>query len=180
MAASNQKSILIVPGSLRKDSSSYKLISAVVKHLPEDFSYTVYSEIGLLPHFDDAEAPSEKVNEWRRLLGTSGGVLIITPEYAHGVPGSLKNALDWTVASAEIDGKPLALITASTRGQYGHQALLQILKALNANVPQDSALLLSFIRSKVDTNGNILDEATDVSLLKLVRSLIATVLETDQ
>ena len=60
------------------------------------------------------------------------GVIICTPEYAHGVPGSLKNAIDWTVGTGEFSGKPTMLITASTDGKNGHKALLETLKVIEA------------------------------------------------
>ena len=88
------------------------------------------------------------------------GVLICSPEYAFGVPGSLKNALDWTVSSGEFVQKPLALITAATGGDKAHAALLQTFTALSAKMVENGSLLLPFIRSKMNAEGEIVNPET--------------------
>ena len=92
----------------------------------------LYDGLGNLPHFDDSKHPPETVTAFRTLLQVCDGVLICSPEYAFGVPGSLKNALDWTVSSGEFVHKPLALITAATGGDKAHAALLDTLCACAA------------------------------------------------
>ena len=110
------------------------------------------------------------------MLATADGVIICTPEYAFGVPGSLKNALDWTVGSGSFEGKPLALITASTGGQYAHGALQLILKnALGAHLSDDTSLLISFIRTKLDSTGAITDTATKEKLTGCFETLTGLV-----
>jgi chromate reductase len=99
-------------------------------------------------------------------------VLICTPEYAFGVPGTLKNALDWTVSSGELVNKPLALITASTGGDKAHAAFLQIFTALSAKIPEDGALLIPFIRSKINAAGEISDAATLDAIQRVMDALI--------
>jgi chromate reductase, NAD(P)H dehydrogenase (quinone) len=71
----------------------------------------LYDGVSRLPHFSpdlDGENAPAPVADWRAQLKTSDGVLISSPEYAHGVPGSLKNALDWVVGSGEFVEKPVA------------------------------------------------------------------------
>jgi len=90
----------------------------------------IYGGLDDLPHFSpdrDGDDPPRSVGRLRELLRTADGVLIGTPEYAFGVPGALKNALDWTVSSGEFDGKPVAAISASplyTGGAKAHASLL--------------------------------------------------------
>jgi len=82
---------------------------------PENLKITVYAGLANLPHFTpdlDNDAPGA-VNDFRSQLTKSAGVIISSPEYAHGVPGVLKNALDWLVASGELYEKPVALFSAS-------------------------------------------------------------------
>jgi NAD(P)H-dependent FMN reductase len=67
-----------------------------------------------------------KVFELRNRLNNAHGVLICAPEYAFGVPGILKNLLDWTVGSGEFVNKPLAVITAATRGDKAHASLDEV------------------------------------------------------
>jgi chromate reductase len=87
-------------------------------------------------------------------LKAADGILICTPEYAMGVPGSLKNAIDWTVSSMEFHQKPTALITASSVGQKGHQALLETLMVIEAQMVEESKLVIPFIRTKVNDEGD--------------------------
>ena len=122
----------------------------------------------MLPHFNDAENPNENVIDFKKQLADAAGVLICTPEYAFGVPGSLKNALDWTVSSGEFVDKPVALITASSQGEKGHESLQNTLTAISAKHHPSTSLLISFIRSKVK-NGEIVDEETE----KLVREVVS-------
>jgi len=161
------KKIFAISGSLRAGSSNHSILRFLGNLLPDDIEYTIYDGLSELPHFDpglDNDSPPETVSALRKLLAEADGIIICTPEYAYGVPGSLKNALDWTVSNGSLVDKPLSLITASTGGQNAHAALLLILGALSANVLEDAILLIPFIRSKMDGQGNITDEATQNDL----------------
>jgi len=160
---SNTKNILAISGSLRSGSSNHAVLQYLGRMAPAGVNYSIYNGLAEIPHFDpglDNDDPPATVTGFRQLLAEADGIIICTPEYAYGVPGTLKNALDWTVSSGSLSEKPLALITASTGGENAHAALLLILHALNAKVAEDGALLISFIRSKMDAEGNITDEPT--------------------
>lgn len=133
--------------------------------MPGNVDYIIYDGLAGLPHYDpglDNDQIPHPVVELRQLLDNADAVIICSPEYAFGVPGSLKNLLDWTVGSGALERKPLALITASTGGQHAHAALLLILKsALGANVLEDATLLIPFVRTKIDSLGNIIDAETE-------------------
>ena len=89
------------------------------------------------PDLDGEDAPTPVVH-LRTLLGGSDGVLICTPEYAFGMPGSLKNALDWTVSSGDLNEKPVAAISASplhSGGDKAHASLLLTLTAWGRMLP---------------------------------------------
>ena len=78
----------------------------------------VYRGLAALPHFNpdlDNDLVSLPVSEFHSQLRISDGILFSTPEYAHGIPGVLKNALDWVVSSGELYDKPVALFGASSR-----------------------------------------------------------------
>jgi len=122
--------ILAIPGSLRANSSSNKILSAVLSMAPTEVAVELFDGVGKLPHFNDSDEADPRVEEFRTKINTADAVLICTPEYAFGVPGSLKNALDWTVASGEFIDTPVGLITASSQGEKGHAALLLILTAI--------------------------------------------------
>jgi NAD(P)H-dependent FMN reductase len=172
MMLKNKIQILAVSGSLRANSSNAIILLAIEKILAEQAEFFIYRGLGGLPHFDDAEAIPIAVSVWRKHLQEADAVLVCSPEYAFGVPGSLKNALDWTVGSGELVNKPLALITASTGGEKAHAALLHIFTALSAKIPEGASLLISFVRSKLNAAGEISDAATLAAVKTVMEKLI--------
>lgn len=165
--------ILAIPGSLRANSSTHVVLNEIEKMMPSDVAFEIFDGVGALPHFDGADEIPFAVQNFLKKLTEADGILICTPEYAFGVPGSLKNALDWTVGSMEMTNKPTALITASTGGERGHESMLHTLTALTAQVGDDRSLLISFIRSKIKER-KIADESVKQSVQKVVDSLITT------
>ncbi len=103
--------------------------------------------------------------------------MICTPEYVFAVPGALKNAIDWTVSSGEFMNKPTALITASSLGEKAHESLLLTLKTLEAKIGENSALLISHARTKLNAEGEICDAATVEALNSLIKSFAQTLNE---
>jgi chromate reductase len=170
------KSVLAISGSLRAGSSNHAILRYLGGLAPADFDYVIYDGLAGLPHFDpglDADQTPSPVVELRQLLANAGAVIICSPEYAFGVPGSLKNLLDWTVGSGSLEDKPLALITASTGGQHAHAALQLILKsALGGNLPADATLLIPFVRTKMDGDGNVVDIETKEALHQVFNVLL--------
>ena len=113
------KKILAISGSLRP-GSNHAILHFLGGLIPPGVEYSIHSSLADIPHFDpglDHDDPPAAVTEFRKLLAGADGVIICTPEYAYGVPGTLKNALDWTVSSGSLSEKPMALITASTGGE---------------------------------------------------------------
>jgi chromate reductase, NAD(P)H dehydrogenase (quinone) len=172
----NKATILGICGSTRKASGNLNLLKAISSLLPEEASMEIYTAIDQLPHFnpdlDVSPAPDEIVR-FRTLLHRADAVIICTPEYAMGVPGTLKNALDWTVKSADFSGKPSLLITASTLGEKAHESLLATLKVIEADIDENTALLISHIRSKLGPDGLI----SDANTLKAVNHVLQHLLK---
>jgi NAD(P)H-dependent FMN reductase len=145
--------------------------------MTDELAIAVYDGIGRLPHFDpgmvDVGVPQEVVR-FRGMLAAANGILICTPEYAHGVPGSLKNAIDWTVASGEFSHKPTVLFTASTDGRYGHAALLEILRVIEAGNIDRQHLLIPFARTKITGEGRITDESVLQEVMEVMKEFVGT------
>ncbi|MDB5024698.1 MAG: azr 2 [Mucilaginibacter sp.] len=163
ISPSASKRVFAISGSLRLGSSNHAILNALGKMMPSGTTYTIYNGLRAIPAFDpglDNDDPPAAVAAFRSQIAEADGIIICTPEYAYGVPGALKNALDWTVSSASFSGKPTALVTASTGGENAHQALIKTLGAIDANLIKEATLLLSFIQSKMDGQGNISDEET--------------------
>ena len=92
--------IVGISGSLRLDSTNTKLLHAATKASSEGkFDFFLTDLIGQLPLFSPDLEPNDLpvVKEWTALIRDSDGIVISTPEYARGYPGSLKNAFDWLV-----------------------------------------------------------------------------------
>lgn len=165
--------ILGISGSLRSNSSASAILNVAAGLVPIQVKFTVYNALAGIPAFNDSNEIPGSVAEFIRLLSEADGVFFVIPEYAFGVPGALKNALDWTVSSSTaFPGKPVALITAATGGDKAHAAFLLTLKAINAKVPESATLLLSFIRSKLNEKNEVKDIATLDSIRAVINSLI--------
>lgn len=156
------KKILAISGSTRDDSTNHYLINAIAAMTSGKFVVKLYEGIAILPQFnpDQVDDAGATVNHFRDLIRQSDAILICTPEYAHGVPGSLKNAIDWTVATNDFSGKPTMLITASSDGKYGHRALLDTLRVIEAKNLDELQLLISFARTKISRQHGITDLLT--------------------
>ena len=165
--------ILGISGSLRANSSASAILNVVAGLVPEHVEFTVYNGLAEIPAFNDSNDIPATVEAFIKLLSDADGVFFVIPEYAFGVPGALKNALDWTVSSSTaFPDKPVALITAATGGDKAHAAFLLTLKAISSKIPGGATLLLSFIRSKLNEKNEVKDPATLDSIKKAINSLI--------
>jgi NAD(P)H-dependent FMN reductase len=111
-------------------------------------SVELYDGIDRLPFFNpdlDGDEVPPAVESFRAEMRGAQGLLISSPEYAHGVPGVLKNALDWLVGSTqgEIVDKPVALINASPRSTHAQASLVETLRTMSARVVADVGLTSS-------------------------------------
>ena len=113
----NKKKVVAISGSTRTSSTNMNYIKAIQEFAADVFTVTIFDGLMNIPPFnpdDDTENAPVVIKDFRNQLKEADGILICTPEYAMGVPGSLKNAIDWTVSSMEFSKKPVALITASS------------------------------------------------------------------
>ncbi|WP_339299200.1 NADPH-dependent FMN reductase [Paenibacillus sp. FSL R5-0623] len=155
--------ILSISGSLRNQSSNTLLMHAMIKLAHTNLKFEVYDGLNDLPHFNpdlDIEEGPVSVQNLRVQLKHSDGVLICTPEYGNGVPGVLKNALDWVVSSGEWLNKPTIAIAASPSpmgGDKAHASLLLTLNMINAQVLQEGCLIIPHITLKMNKQGVIID-----------------------
>lgn len=150
--------ILAISGSLRARSSNASLLRLAVEVAPDDMRIVMYDGLASLPHFnpdDDLDVPPGPVLELRARVGEADGLLFCSPEYAHGVPGSLKNALDWLVASVELPHKPVALLNASSWATHAQASLGETLTVMSTRVVRDASVTIPVNRADVATDGTI-------------------------
>jgi chromate reductase, NAD(P)H dehydrogenase (quinone) len=112
--------ILALTGSLRAASLNTMLLRAVQRLAPTDIRVELYRGLGELPPFNpdvEAHGAPRAVGELRSRIISSHALLIASPEYAHGVSGVIKNALDWMVGNESFVGKPVGLLNTSPRAR---------------------------------------------------------------
>ncbi|MGH2563449.1 MAG: NADPH-dependent FMN reductase [Ginsengibacter sp.] len=173
----DRKKVIAIPGSTRKLSTNHLLLKAIAAIGAERLDIDIFERLENIPPFNpdsDVDGVPAEVNNLREQLNKADGIIICTPEYAHGVPGTLKNLIDWTVSSSNFSHKPTILITASTDGKYGHAALLETLKVIEAKNVMNLQLIVSFIKTKINPQGKIIDE----KILNDVKQLIHDFIET--
>lgn len=154
--------LLAVSGSLRKASTNTALLGAASLLAPEGMMIELYNGLAGLPHFNpdlDIDPLPASVADLRARVGGADGLLFSSPEYARGVPGSLKNALDWLVSSDVFPGKPVAFLHASERGVVAHAALRLILETMSARLIDDASVTVPLLGTQTEARAIIEDVA---------------------
>jgi NAD(P)H-dependent FMN reductase len=148
--------LLTISGSLRAMSSNASVLDALPLLAPEGLVLRRYAGVASLPHFNPdleiAEVPAVATT-LRQEVGRADGLILSSPEYAHGIAGSFKNALDWLVGSLEFPGKPVAVINAAPRAHHAEAQLLEILRTMSARVEESWLLTLPVQGSRLDAAG---------------------------
>jgi chromate reductase, NAD(P)H dehydrogenase (quinone) len=147
--------LLAISGSLRAASSNTALLRAAAALAPAGVEVVLYGDLGELPHFNpDLEATEPAaVAELRRSVRGADGLLISSPEYAHGPPGSLKNALDWLVGGSEFVGKPIALLNASPRATHAQASLAETIRTMAGRLVDAACVAVPLLGSGLDAAG---------------------------
>jgi NAD(P)H-dependent FMN reductase len=167
--------ILAISGSLRPGSSASAVLRFVGDLIPGDAEFHIYPGIGKIPAFDDSNQVPVEAADFIRRIAAADAVFFCIPEYAFGVPGALKNAVDWTVSSTAFSDKPVALITAASGGEKAHAAFALTLTALGTKIKEETKLLIPFIRTQLNEKGEIRNPDTLASIKKLIHSLLQTI-----
>jgi NAD(P)H-dependent FMN reductase len=154
--------ILAISGSLSRTSSNTALLRAASRIVRGHIAIEVYERMAELPLFNvdlDIEPAPGAVKDFRARLSRSDGVLISSPEYAHGISGVLKNALDWTVSSGEFYEKPVAVFNASPRATLAQASLTEILKTMGSKIAEEACIAVPLLGKHLDTDGIVADAA---------------------
>jgi NAD(P)H-dependent FMN reductase len=155
--------ILAISGSLRARSSNTSLLHLAAEVAPDDMRIMMYDGLASLPHFnpdDDLDIPPAPVLDLRARVDEADGLLFCSPEYAHGVPGSLKNALDWLVASVELPHKPVALLNASPWATHAQASLIETLTVMSTRIVLEACATIPVTRGDIGADGTI--ESADI------------------
>lgn len=163
--------VLALPGSLRAASINAAFCRAAARLAPSGLHITV-ADLGSLPLFnpDLERAPPFAVAQFRAAIGTAEALLIASPEYAHGVSGVMKNALDWLVSYEAFVAKPVAVINCSPRARHGYESLLEVLKTMSAVLVEEASVTVPLLGKCVTEDEMI---STPAIALQIRAALIA-------
>jgi chromate reductase len=133
--------ILAISGSLRAASSNSAILRAAARVAPDGMEVVIHHGIDRLPFFspdldrelDDPALPPP-VRELRAAIASTDAMIISSPEYAHGVPGVLKNALDWLVGGPEMVDRPVLLLNTSPHSVHGYASLAETLRTMSVRL----------------------------------------------
>jgi NAD(P)H-dependent FMN reductase len=170
----SRKNILAICGSTRQHSANKDVINAIAELAKDTLNIIIYEDLTALPYFNQdlsIDNTPQSVVDFRKAINKADGVLICTPEYVFSLPGILKNAIEWTVSTTIFADKPTALITASSSGQKAHESLLLIMNTLSIKTNEDMCLLISGVKSKLNSQGQFIDEASLTQLKQLIKHL---------
>jgi NAD(P)H-dependent FMN reductase len=147
--------VLAISGSLRAESSNTAVLQAVSLLAQPDVEVEVLSRLDALPHFNpDLDLPAVQappsVRDFRRRVGAADALMVCSPEYAHGVPGTLKNALDWLVSAPEVFAKPVALLNASPRSWRAQASLAETLRTMAMRLVPATSITIPVMGRKVN------------------------------
>jgi len=165
--------VLAIPGSLRAASINAAFCRAASRLAPAPLTISVFAGLGALPLFNaDLEAdPPRAVREFRDAVGDASAVLIAGPEYAHGISGVLKNALDWLVSFEGFIDKPVVLVNASPRAHHAYEALREVLKTMSADILSDACMTLPLLGGRVTEEAIVSDAELAARIREGLRSL---------
>jgi NAD(P)H-dependent FMN reductase len=161
--------IFALSGSLRATSTNSALLAALQRNAPPDCGVAIYDGLGRLPIFNPDDEGERTPPEAQKLIDAvtrADGVVISCPEYAHGVPGGLKNALDWLVSRDAAVGKPAMLVHASPRSLISRAALGEIMRTMSFDLYDGTELEIALLGKKPEDIAGILAESSNIALMQ--------------
>ncbi|WP_111564910.1 NADPH-dependent FMN reductase [Rhizobium sp.] len=149
-------------GSQRKVSTNRRLLEALRDHAPDGVTIEICDLIGELPIFNpdrEGEHTPDIVERLGAKMLEADGVIVACPEYAHGLPGGLKNALDWLVSRDEVPFKPVMIAHASHRGDFALSQLTEVLKTMSFDIVEEAHLRIGLLGKDDAAQAAVLDAA---------------------
>ena len=178
----DQIKILGIAGSLRKQSYNKGALRAAQKLCPDGATIEVFDPEGIpLFNQDDERSPHQKVVDLKNRIRAADAILLVTPEYNYGMPGVLKNAIDWAsrpYGDNAWSGKPVALMSAALSMGGGVRAQYQLRQAfvfLNMDAVVQPEVAISNAPERFDKDGNLTDETSKKLIGQLLRNLVEKV-----
>jgi chromate reductase len=170
--------LLALSGSLRAVSINSALLRAAARLAPAGIEVQWCPCLGALPLFNpDLEGePAAVVQQFRARVAQADALLIASPEYAHGMTGTIKNALDWLVSFEPFAYKPVAVLNASPRAHHADAALREVLTTMAAVIVEPASITLPLVGGRLDEDGMVTTPAVASAIRAALQALADTVL----
>jgi len=175
----DQLKILGIAGSLRKASYNRGALRAAQQLCPEGAKIEVFELHGIPPFNQDEEKnPPQKVIEFKQKIRSADAILFVTPEYNYGLPGVLKNAIDWAsrpYGDNAWNGKPCALMSAAMSMGGGIRAQYQLRQCfvfLNMDAVVQPEVAINNVGERFDESSNLKDETSKKLIAQLLQNLV--------
>jgi chromate reductase, NAD(P)H dehydrogenase (quinone) len=178
--------IALVSGSTRSGSTNAAALRTIAELASPSVHTDLYDGLPDLPAFNpDVTDAGPAVDDLRRRLTEADAVLICSPEYAGTLPGSLKNLIDWTVGSGELNRKPVAFINVAAlgRGSGADATLRTVLGYVDADLIEAACVRVPVARDDVGPTGTVISEDTRSALAAVLSAIVdhlRTVVPIDQ
>lgn len=159
--------ILAINGSASRQSSNLFLLKAIHAWLAPAFNVKIIEDVSILPPFkteQTEENTPEKIVQLRRDIDMAAGIIICSPEYVFSIPSGLKNLIEWCVSTTVFSDKPVGMVIASAQGEKAYEELKMILTTLQAELKDDTSLLIQGIKGKIAQDGKITNPSTEATL----------------
>jgi chromate reductase len=162
--------VFAISGSLRAASINSALLRAAERLSPPEVEVRLFRTAGELPLFNpDLEAYlPPQVARLHAEIADSDALLIASPEYAHGVTGTIKNALDWLVSFEPFINKPVAVLNASPRAHHADGALRETLRTMSAVIVEEASISIPLLGAHLMEDGMF----TDPTVSRVIRSAL--------
>jgi len=170
--------VLGISGSLRAASINSTLLRASARLAPPGVVLQIFNGVGELPLFNpdlEAQMPPQVI-ALHSAVAAADALLVASPEYAHGVTGSIKNTLDWLVSFEPFVGKPVAVLNASPRAHHADAALRETLKTMSAVVIEAASVSIPLLGAHLTEDGMVQDRIVSNAIKNSLIELYETVI----
>ena len=177
MANDRPLNLLALCGSLRKASINAALLRAAARIAAPDADIEVADWLGRLPLFNpdlEDELPLA-IQALHLAVAHADAILIATPEYAHGVSGTIKNTLDWLVSFEPFIHKPVAVINASPRAHHADDALRETLRTMSAGLVGERSFAVELLGAQMSEDAMVASEAVGTAVAAALAALRAEI-----
>ena len=175
----DQLTLLALSGSLRKKSYNTALNQALQQLAPDHVEIKIFDGMANIPLFnpDLEDKEISAVKNLKNALGRADGLILSSPEYAHGISGVMKNTLDWLVSGDEFVYKPVVFFNTSPRASHAQQALREVVKTMSGIIVDEASISVPLLGSDLDSQGIVNHAEISAALKKSINDFCAFILK---